>query len=60
MPLIHMGDSTHHQDQPITPVSLSTISAGSERAHRSWPRFQTHAAADPSRLDRKVTTTASA
>ena len=35
MPLIHNGDSTHHQDQSITPVSLSTMSAGNERAHRS-------------------------
>ena len=26
MPLIHNGDRTHHHDQVITPVSLSTIS----------------------------------
>jgi hypothetical protein len=52
MPLIHKGDSTRHQDQAITPVSLSTISAGSERTHRSWPRFQIHAPADPGRLCR--------
>ena len=58
MPLSHKGDSTtHHQDQPITPVSLSTMSAGSERAHRSLARFQIHAAANRSRLYRRVTTT---
>jgi hypothetical protein len=26
MPPIHIGDSTHHHDQAMTPVSLSTIS----------------------------------
>ena len=26
-PLSHKGDSTHHHDQEITPVSLSTINA---------------------------------
>jgi hypothetical protein len=26
MPLIHRGESTHHQDQAITPASLSTMS----------------------------------
>ena len=60
MPLIHKGDTTHHQDQVITPVSLSTMSAGSESTRRSWPRFQILAAADPGRLDRKVNTTAPA
>jgi hypothetical protein len=60
MPLIHKGDTTHHQDQVITAVSLSTMSAGSERTHRSRPRFQILAAADPGRLNRQVTFTAPA
>ena len=56
MPLIHKGDSAHHQDQVITPVSFSTMNAGSERTHRSWPRFQIHTPTDPGRLNRKVAT----
>ena len=35
MPLIHNGDSTHHQDQAVTPVSFNTMSTGSDKAHRS-------------------------
>jgi hypothetical protein len=29
MPLIQIGDTTHHHDQSITPVSLSTINVTS-------------------------------
>lgn len=37
MPQIHSGASTHHHDQAITPVSLSTTSAGTVTL---VPRFQ--------------------
>ena len=36
MPMIHSGASTHHHDHVITPVSLSTMSAGSASL---WPEF---------------------
>ena len=58
MPLIHSGVSTHHHDQAITPVSLSTMSTGSARINRLWPRCQVRLANDSNSL-RTVTTTAS-
>jgi hypothetical protein len=35
MPLIHRGESTHHQDQAITPASLSAMSASEKTASPS-------------------------
>lgn len=41
MPPIHIGDSTHHHDQVITPVSLSTMSVTTTIGDStSWARFQ--------------------
>jgi hypothetical protein len=46
--LIHTGDSsTHHQDQVITPVSLSTMGVTTAIADRtSCARFQYRSAVD--------------
>ena len=60
MPMIHSGASTHHHDHVITPVSLSTMSAGSARIHRLWPTFQIRSASNGSGFPRKVATTAPA
>jgi hypothetical protein len=40
MPLIHPGDSTYHHDQPITPVSLSTMNVSGTIGYQSMTRFQ--------------------
>jgi len=57
MPLIHKGDSTHHQDQVITPASLSAISVSEKKAHKSWARFQLRPAMDSGRVTRTLNTT---
>jgi hypothetical protein len=57
MPLIHIGESTHHQDQAITPMSLSTMSVSDMTAHRSWPKFQIRPAIDFGRFTRMLKTT---
>jgi hypothetical protein len=56
--LIHVGDSTHHQDQVITPVSLSTMGVNMTIGDStSWATFQHRSAADWGRLTRIVNTT---
>jgi hypothetical protein len=39
MPLIHIGDSTHHHDQAMTPVSLSAMNANKTSGDALWPAF---------------------
>jgi hypothetical protein len=56
-PLIQTGDSTHHHDQLITPVSLSTISAIAPVDARSWALFQHRPATERGFLTRMVNTT---
>ena len=57
--LIQSGDSaTHHQDQVITPVSLSTIGATTTtRDNASWMTFQRRSAAEWGSFTRTVNTT---
>ncbi len=57
MPPIHRGDSTHYQDQPITPANLSAKRAGKAIANRYWARFQTRPATDRGCLIRMLNTT---
>ena len=41
MPLIHIGDSTHHHDQLVTPVSLSTMGVTTTIGYSTfWATFQ--------------------
>jgi hypothetical protein len=41
MPPIHIGDSTHHHDQVITPVSLSTMGVTTTIGDSTpWATFQ--------------------
>lgn len=41
MPPIHIGDSTHHHDQVITPVSLSTMGVTTTIGDSTpWAMFQ--------------------
>lgn len=56
MPLIHMGASTHHHDQAITPVSLSTISASTPSEYTSWAAFQNRSVVDRGRRTRMLNT----
>jgi hypothetical protein len=47
MPLIHSGDSTHHHDQVITPVSLSTMGVNTTIGDSTpWAAFQHRPAMD--------------
>ena len=57
MPLIHIGDSTHHHDQVITPVSLSTMGVNATIGDStSWVVFQHRAAVDCGRFTRMLNT----
>ena len=46
------GDSIHHEDQSITPASLSTMSVSEKTAHTPQARFQPRPAIDSGRLTR--------
>ncbi len=51
--LIQMGDSAHHQDQVMTPVSLSTMGVNATIGDStSWATFQYRAAVDCGRFTR--------
>jgi hypothetical protein len=56
MPLIHIGDITHHHDQVITPVSLSTINVGNASDNTLWAAFQHRSVADFGDITRMLNT----
>jgi hypothetical protein len=57
MPLIHIGDSTHHHDQPMTPVSLSTMGVTTTTGYSTpWATLQHRCAVDRGRFTRMLNT----
>lgn len=57
MPLTHIGDSTHHHDQLMTPVSLSTMGVITTIGGSTpWAMFQHRSAVDCGRFIRMLNT----